>query len=60
MKFKKMGKLEILTRIWLFYANKIKSSTHRQTKLIIVAEIKANVTTDEKVHFFHSSYQNYQ
>ena len=42
MKVKRMGIPEILRRIWLFSANKVKSSesaskqpTHRQTQLII-------------------------
>jgi hypothetical protein len=45
MKVKRMGIIEILKRIWLFSANKIKSSettnsTHCQTQFIIAAEIR--------------------
>jgi len=49
MKLKRMGIIEMLRRIWLFSANKIKSSksvsektnsTYRGTQLIIVAEIR--------------------
>ena len=55
MKLKRMGIKEILRRIWIFSANKIKSSesvgkqlevppstnsTHRRTQVIIAAEIR--------------------
>ena len=43
MKVKRMGITEILRKIWLFSANKIKSSesvTKQPTQLIIVAEIR--------------------
>ena len=46
MKVKRMGITEVLRRIWLFSANKIRSSesfSKQPTQLIIAAEIKHNV-----------------
>jgi hypothetical protein len=48
MKVKRMGITEILRRIWLFSANKIKSSesvSKQPTQLIIAAEIRHNTGT---------------
>ena len=45
MKVKRMGITELLRRIWLFSANKIKSSesvSKQPTQLIIGAEIRHN------------------
>ena len=47
MKVKRMGITEILRKIWLLSANKIKrsestNSTHRRTQLITAAEIRHN------------------
>jgi hypothetical protein len=55
MKVKKMRIIEILTRIWLFSANKKKTSesvskesTQTRTQLIIVAEIRHIGICDKK------------
>ena len=62
MKVKKMGKTEILRRIWLFSANEIKSSesfSKQPTQLIvklnsslqhIIVTIMLNQTIDFRVH----------
>jgi hypothetical protein len=47
MKVKRMGITEILRRIWLFYANKIKSSesgSKQPTQLIIKLNSSSNST----------------
>ena len=50
MKVKRMGITEILRRIWVFSANKMKSSesvSEHQIQLIIAAEIRHNGLIEE-------------